>query len=94
MKELNSGLTFFESYEQKMVADSGNTGSVSLIGPNVIWDRALGRSFRSKKGFSDPRNDAKSGANCARFEADQAPDGVKDTFSRIPDSQLRPEVII
>jgi len=40
VKELNSELTFFWSYGQRMVVVSGNTGSAPLLGSKAIRDRA------------------------------------------------------
>jgi len=50
VKELNSKLTFFWSYEQRMVVVSRNTGSAPLIGSKVIRDRASDGSVWSEKG--------------------------------------------
>ena len=50
MKESNSELTFFRSYEQRMVVVSGNTGSAPLIGSKVVRDRVPNRSVWSEKG--------------------------------------------
>ena len=50
MKEFNSELTFFRSYEQSMIAVSRNMGSAPLIGSKVIRARASGGSVWSEKG--------------------------------------------
>jgi len=50
VKELNNVLTFFWSYEQRMVVVSGNTGSAPLIGSKVIRDRATDGSVWSETG--------------------------------------------
>jgi len=51
VNELNSESTFFQNYEQKMVAVSGNTGSAPLIGSKVIRDHASTDLFRVKRGL-------------------------------------------
>jgi len=49
-----------------MVTVSGKTGSIytMLIGCKVLQGRVSGGSICSDKGFSDPRFDTKSNANC------------------------------
>jgi len=60
-----------------MVIISGNTGSATLIDPELIQDRGSDGSIWSEKESSDPNSDAKSDANCVRCEADRTPDEVK-----------------
>jgi len=84
MKELNSELTFFSSYEQRMVVVSRNTGSAPLIGSKAIQDRASDGSVWSEKGPRNLRSDAKSDAKCVRSETDRTSDGVKKRLNRWP----------
>ena len=68
MKELNSDLTFFGVYEQRMVAVSGNTGSAPLIGSKVIWEHTSGGSVWSEKGpgIQGPTRNQTQTASCPR----------------------------
>jgi len=62
-----------------MVAVSGNTGSAPLIGSEVIRDRA---------------SDAKSDADCVRFEIDRTPNGVKQRLNSMSYPYLCVTIII
>jgi len=77
VKELNSEVAFFWSYEPKKVAVSGNTGSAPLIDSRVIRDYTSDGSVWSETGSSDLRSDAKLDAHCALPETDQMTDGAK-----------------
>jgi len=73
VKELSSGLVFFCNYEQRNGYRFRKTGSVPLIGSNVIQDRASDEPMWSERGSSDPRSDTKWDASCTQSEADRTP---------------------
>ena len=73
VKELNSELNFFWSYEQRMVVVSGNTGSAPLVGSKIIRDRASDVSVWSENG-PRIRPTPEPDQSCNQSEADRTPE--------------------